>query len=102
MATAVEVELDSRQRAPLAKVLHKGDRTRYRVTRLEDGEIRLTPVVSLTDRELAVVAQPELVESIRRGVELAHAGKVVRHEPGHFTQLAEKMGIDIHAEDEED
>lgn len=87
-----EVELDARQRAPLAKVLPKGaTNTRYRVAVHADGTIVMTPVVSLTERELAVMADPELVEAIKRGVEMAHAGKVVRHEPGHFSKLSAEL-----------
>lgn len=33
-----------------------------------------------------------LVAAIKRGVEMAHAGKVVRHEPGHFSALAAELG----------
>jgi hypothetical protein len=86
-----EVELESRKRAALAKVLPKGANTRYRIERLEDGTIIMTPVVSLTERELALLGSPELVEQIKRGVEMAHAGKAVRHEPGHFSALAAEL-----------
>jgi hypothetical protein len=89
-----EVELDSRQRAPLAKILPRDARTRYRVERLPDGTIVLTPVVSLTDRELSLLSDPERVASIRRGVEEAHAGKVVRHEPGDWGRILEELGTD--------
>lgn len=103
MTATMEVELDSRQRAPLAKVLprsaHGG---RYRVERQNDGTIVLTPVVSLTERELAVLARPELVEGIRRGVQEIRDGKGVRHEAGHFSKLAAERGDDIYAEDQED
>jgi len=42
------------------------------------------------ERELAVLARPELVEGIRRGVEQVKAGKGIRYEPGHFSKLAKK------------
>jgi hypothetical protein len=102
MTATMEVELDSRQRAPLAKVLPKSDHgRRYRVERQEDGTIVLTPVVSLTERELSILANPERMESIRRGVELAKAGKVVRGEPGEFAKLAAELGIDLFGPDED-
>ena len=60
MTATMEVELDSRRRAPLAKVLPKetGEGARYRVERCQDGTIVMTPVHSLTDRELSVLARP--------------------------------------------
>jgi hypothetical protein len=100
MSASVELELDSRKRLPLARVVH-GDRSRFRVTTLEGGEILLTPVVSLSERELAVLARPELVESIRRGVTQAKAGQGTHHEAGHFSKLLGDHGIDPHEPDEE-
>ena len=87
---------------PGARVLHKGDRGRYRVTRTQDGEIILTArVVSLTDRELALLANPGIVESIRQGIAEAHEGKVVRYEPGHFSKALAEDGIDPPEPDED-
>jgi hypothetical protein len=97
-----EVELDSRQRAPLAKVLPNGANNRYRVQRLEDGTIVMTPVVSLTERELAVLARPELVESIRKGIAEVKGGRVSRHEPGYFAKILAEEGVDPYGPDEED
>jgi hypothetical protein len=103
MTATMEVELDSRQRAPLAKVLQRGEHgARYRVQRLEDGTIVMTPVVSLTERELAVLARPELVEDIRRGVAEVQAGRFTRHEPGAFAKILAEEGIDPYGPDEED
>jgi hypothetical protein len=78
MTTAKEVELDSRGRVPLGRIATSH---RYRVERLEDGEILLTPVVSISERELAVLANPELVESIKRGVAQMNAGQVEPYTP---------------------
>jgi uncharacterized protein (DUF362 family) len=99
----MEVELDSRARAPLAKVLPKDAHGgRYRVERRPDGVIVMTPVVSLTERELSVLARPELVQAIRKGVDQAHAGQLVGHGPGEFAKLAADLGIDVFGADEED
>ena len=100
--TTLELELDSRQRLPLAKVIHGEERSRFRVTRLEGGEILLTPVVSLSERELSVLSRPDLVESIKRGVAQAKAGQVTRFEPGHFSKVAADLGIDPFAPGEDD
>jgi hypothetical protein len=97
-----EVELDSRQRAPLARVLPNGANTRYRVERLEDGTIVMTPVVSLSEREIALLANPGRVESIREGVRQAKAGEVFRYEPDHFAKELAAEGIDAYESDEED
>lgn len=43
----IEVELDSRKRLPLAKLLRGRGAKRYLVTPQEDGRIILTPMVSV-------------------------------------------------------
>lgn len=99
----LEVEIDARRRAPLAKVLPKSDHgSRYRVERHEDGTIVLTPVASFTDRELSILTNPDRVESIRRGVQQAHSGQVVSDGPEHFSKLAAELGIDPFAPDDDE
>jgi hypothetical protein len=46
VSAIIEIQLDSRRRAPLAKVRRDGDPTRYQVAVQKDGTIVLTPVVS--------------------------------------------------------
>jgi hypothetical protein len=74
----LEVELDSRGRVPLGRV---ATAQRYRVERLDGGDILLTPVVSMSERELAVLANPELVASIRAGVAQMKGGQVKPYTP---------------------
>ncbi|MGH9007492.1 MAG: hypothetical protein ACRDV6_07250 [Acidimicrobiales bacterium] len=81
MALAVkakEVELDSRGRVPLGRFATS---SRYRVERREDGEIVLTPVISITERELAVLGNPALVESIKLGIKQMRASEVRHYTP---------------------
>lgn len=87
----IEVELDSRHRLPMAKVVDAGQH-RFRVTRLPGGDFLLSPVVSVSERELAVLRSPETLASLREGLDQAAKGDVVRHGPGHFTKLAEELG----------
>jgi hypothetical protein len=93
MAAVMEVEVDSRQRLPLSKVID-ANQHRFRVTRLESGEYLLTPLVSISERELAFLRNPEAVEAVRRGIEQAAVGKVTRYEPGHFAKLVAELGDD--------
>jgi hypothetical protein len=88
-----EVELDSRQRLPLAKVV-QGSERRFRVEKLPSGEYLLTPVISISERELAVLKDPKIMEKIKEGVKQAAEGEVVRYDPGFFSQLVENDEID--------
>jgi hypothetical protein len=88
-----EVELDSRQRLPLAKVV-QGSQRRFRVEKLPSGEYLLTPVVSISERELAVLKDRETMDRIEEGVRQVVAGNVVRYEAGFFSQLVEDEGMD--------
>lgn len=90
MAETYEVELDSRQRLPMARILST-DAKRFRVTRLDSGEFLLTPVVSLSEREMEMLSNPERVESIKEGVREAAEGKVTRYPAGHFTALSAEL-----------
>lgn len=88
----IEVEVDTRGRVSIGK-LAKG-RTRYRLTELEDGELLLTPVVSISERELALLRNPAQAHRLRGAIEEAEAGKLTRHAPGHFGRLAANLGAD--------
>jgi hypothetical protein len=89
----MEIEVDERQRVSLGKIIGK-DVRRFRVEELPEGELLLTPVVSLSTRELSVLANPERVASIMNGIAEAKEGKVRRYPPGHFAKLAEELGDD--------
>ncbi len=95
---SIEVDVDSRGRVALGKVIENGVR-RYRVEQLPEGELHLIPLVSLSRRELSVLADPARVASIREGVEQAKNGQVISYEAGHFTRLAKEQGIDLEADD---
>jgi hypothetical protein len=88
-----EVELDSRQRLPLAKVV-QGSQRRFRVEKLPSGEYLLTPVVSISERELAVLKDREIMDKIEEGVRQVVAGDVVQYEAGFFNQIVEAEGND--------
>jgi predicted transcriptional regulator len=88
---AVELDVDERQRVSLGKVIGK-DVKRVRVDEMADGAIMLTPVISLSERELSVLANPERVASIKAGILEAKEGRIVRHEAGHWEKLLESLG----------
>jgi len=92
-ASPIEVELDSRQRLPMARVV-KGSQHRFRVVPLPGGDYLVSPVVSVSERELAVLRSPESMATLQKGLEQAAQGEVVRYGPGHFTKLAEELGPD--------
>jgi hypothetical protein len=75
----LEVEVDSRGRVPLRRVATS---RRYRVTRSDDGEITLTPVVSVLERELALLSNPEMAARLRRSIAEAEAGQLKPYHPG--------------------
>ena len=82
---SMEVELDSRQRLPLAKVV-QGSQHRFRVDVQPGGELLLTPLVSISERELAMLKNPEAMASLKEGLDEAAEGKVVRHGAGYFSK----------------
>jgi hypothetical protein len=88
-----EIELDNRQRLPLAKVPH-GAVSRFRVTELPGGELLLSPVVSLSQREFEMLSNPARVASIQEGIAQAREGKVTVFPAGHFAKLAVDLGVD--------
>ena len=71
-----EVAMDSRHRLPMAslKLQHAEENVRYRVTEYENGELRLTPVYSVSAEELAVLRNPEMLASLLKGIADADAG----------------------------
>ena len=61
---------------------------------MPDGSLILTPMASISERELAMLRNPEALTSLKEGIDQAARGEVVRHEPGHFTRLGEELGDD--------
>ena len=91
--TAFEVEVDGRNRLPLGKLV-QCDKQRFRVTPLDDGEILLSPVISVSVREMRVIQNPGRLASLKEGIAEAGRGDVVKFEPGHFSRLAGSLGPD--------
>ncbi|HMO55250.1 MAG TPA: hypothetical protein PJ994_12145 [Tepidiformaceae bacterium] len=81
-----ETTVDSRKRVSLGKAGVSED-TRYEVSVSEDGDILLTPLATIPAREAWVWSRPELLASIRRGVEQAERGEL--HDLGSFAQYLE-------------
>ena len=95
----IEVELDSRNRLPLARIV-QDNQHRFRVTVLPSGDYLVSPVVSVSERELAMLRNPEALASLTLGFEQVAKGQITRREPGHYEALAEAFGTDLG--DEED
>ena len=76
----LEVETDSRGRVPLGKIVDHHQR--YRATAHVDGEITLTPVVTLSQRELNLLRNPELSAKLRNSIAEAEAGKLTPYDLG--------------------
>ena len=74
-----ELEVDSRGRVSLGKL--RGEARRYTATELGDGEILLSPVVSISPRELAMLRNPAMSRRLRKAIAQAEAGKVHPYEP---------------------
>lgn len=71
-----EVSVDDRTRLALGKAgVRKDDR--YAVAVSDDGEILLTPLVSIPKRELFLWENPEVRESLARGFEQIARGETV-------------------------
>lgn len=92
-----EVEVDARGRISIGKLARGRDR--FRVTVLDDGELLLTPVVSVSERELALLANPERAERLRQAIAHAEAGELKSFGPGYFTRL---VGADVDDDQDED
>jgi hypothetical protein len=63
-----EVVLDERRRTSLAKVGRKQDQ-RYLAESFDDGTIVLTPAVTISAVELAVLADPKARKALRRAAD---------------------------------
>ncbi|MBB1513563.1 hypothetical protein [Tessaracoccus sp. MC1627] len=82
-----EALADERGRLPMAKTgVRKDDR--YAVAVNDDGQILLTPLVSIPRRELIVWENQMLRESLARGLAEAAAG--VTQSLGSFAQYADE------------
>lgn len=86
-----EALADERGRLPMAKTgVRKDDR--YAVAVNDDGQILLTPLVSIPRRELIVWENQMLRESLARGLAQAAAGET--ESLGSFAQYADEDGED--------
>lgn len=81
-----EVSADDRARIPVGKAGVRRD-DRYAVAVNDDGEILLTPLVSIPKRELLVWENSQIRESLSRALLQSAEGKVKRR--GSFRQHAE-------------
>lgn len=81
-----EVEVDPRGRLSLGRAGATPGR-RYRVEATVDGVLRLTPVVSIPERELRLWTDPALQKLILQGMEQARDGKT--RDLGDFTRYLE-------------
>ena len=82
-----EAEVDPRGRLSLGRAGATPGR-RYRVESNVDGVLILTPVVSIPEREVALLADPESQRRLLRGLEEAAAGTT--HDLGDFTQYLDE------------
>lgn len=80
-----EVAVDGRRRITLGAA---AEHERYRVQKLDNGDILLTPLASIPARELDLWNDPELLALVKEGLEQAAAGKLVRREED-FGQYAD-------------
>jgi hypothetical protein len=89
--TVAEAEVDGRGRVSLGRAGAEPGR-RYRVERNVDGVLLLIPVVSIPEREMIVWHNPEIAQTVLRGLDEAEAGQTVER-PG-FTQVGEDEEAD--------
>ena len=82
-----EVEVDARRRVSLGK-LGRPEHTRYSVNEGPDGELLLVPVRSIPARETIVWENPQLLASLKRGMEQAALGQV--KDLGSFAQYVDE------------
>lgn len=76
----LEVELDSRQRLPLGRIVQPHQQ-RFRVSVLASGEYLLTPVVSIPERELAMLRNPQRPTVVPEGREPSLGTHLLRRPP---------------------
>lgn len=82
-----EVEVDSRRRISLGRV-GRPEHKRYIVEQSADGEIRLIPARTIPAREAMVWENPDLLASLRQGIEEAALGKLEDH--GDFKRFLDE------------
>lgn len=82
-----EVSADERSRLAFGKAGVRRD-DRYAVAVNEDGEILLTPLVSVPKRELLVWENEQVRASLGRGLAQTAAGQT--HDLGDFSQYADE------------
>lgn len=82
-----EVVADDRARLAIGKAGVRGD-DRYAVAVNDDGEILLTPLVSIPKRELLIWEDQQVREALGRGLLQAAEGKLV--DRGDFLQYADE------------
>ncbi len=80
---AKTVKADARGRVTLGPIATKKN---YRVSIGAQGEITLTPVIEIPEREAWLWNNPQSLAAVRRGLEDAAAGRVV--DAGSFAQYA--------------
>ncbi len=68
MATTKEVVLDDRRRTSLARIGHK-DHDKYLAQEYEDGTIVLTPALTISHVELAMLQSPEVIAALEQAAE---------------------------------
>ena len=81
--TAKTVNADARGRITLGSKAGNKD---YRVTETPQGDIVLTPVVQIPERELWLWRNPEALAAVREGMAQAAAEEV--HDLGSFAEFA--------------
>lgn len=82
-----EVVADERARLAVGKAGVRGD-DRYAVAVNDDGEILLTPLVSIPKRELLVWEDQQVREALGRGLLQTASGELV--DRGDFSQYADE------------
>jgi hypothetical protein len=75
--TGKETAPDDKRRVSLGSAIKTRKGVRYKVMQNEKGQILLDPVKSVPAREAWVYENPKRIESIKRGIAQAKAGKLV-------------------------
>ena len=78
-----EAVVDSRRRLSLGKA-GVAENTRYAVSVSDDGDLLLTPLATIHARDLFVLERPQLLESLKRGIEQAARGEL--YDLGSFSR----------------
>jgi hypothetical protein len=72
-----ETVVDSRRRVSLGKA-GVSENTRYAVSVSDDGDLLLSPLVTIPARERVIWDRPEIMALIDRGISDVEAGRVTR------------------------